>query len=77
MRYWYIDSCNLVTMMLLDKSYYDYDFEKVEKPTPVIPWEETIKTDEEVNDILAIFGLGKKAQTDEEKFQEFIMKEEQ
>ena len=64
-------------MMLLDKGYFDYDFEKVAKPKPVIQWEETIKTDEEVNDILATFGLGKKAQTDEEKFQEFIMREEQ
>ena len=53
-------------MLLLDKGYYDYDFKKVEKPEPIVNWEDTIKTDEEVNDILSAFGLGKKPKTIEE-----------
>ena len=45
-------------MLLLDKGYFDYDFEKVEKP---VVWEDTIKSDDEVQEMLAIFGLGNKA----------------
>ena len=43
-RYWYVDSCNLVTMILMDKGYFDYDFESVEKPPLTVDWESTIKT---------------------------------
>ena len=63
-------------MLLLDKGYYDYDFQKVEKP---IAWEDTIKSDEEVSDMLAMFGMGPKVhkapETDEE-IQNYIIKEE-
>lgn len=27
-RYWYLDSADLITLMLMDKGYYDYDYEK-------------------------------------------------
>ena len=38
--------------MLLDKGYFDYDYEKVEKPPQFVDWVDTIKTDEEVVDML-------------------------
>ena len=63
-------------MLLLDKSYYDYDYERAEAP---VRWEDTIKTDEEVSDMLAMFGMGPKAQkTPEtiEEIQEYIIKQE-
>lgn len=63
-------------MLLLDKGYYDYDYEKTAAPTPVVDWEDTIKSEEEVNDILSMFGLGQRA-TEEENLQEFIIKEEE
>ena len=61
-------------MLLLDKGYYDYDFEKVERP---VRWEDTIKSDEEVADMLAIFGMGprigKQPETTEE-IQDYLIK---
>lgn len=30
LRYWWLDTENMVTLSLFDKGYYDYDFEKVE-----------------------------------------------
>ena len=65
-------------MILVDKSYYDYDHEKTEKPTPVIDWESTIKTDEEVHDILSMFGIGGASKAPEtlEEIQNYIIKQE-
>ena len=59
--------------MLIDKGYFDYDYQKVEKQ---VIWEDTIKSDEEVNDILSAFGLGRKEKTEEE-LQQFIISEEE
>lgn len=60
-------------MMLLDKGYFDYDFVKTEAP---VIWEDTIKTDEEVNDILSMFGLGNKNKiTEQEDIQKHIIKQ--
>ena len=75
MRYWYIDSANYVSLLLLDKGYYDYDYERTEKPKVVVDWEKTIKSDEEVSNILAMFGMGPKVKGDED-LQQFILKEE-
>ena len=61
-------------MILMDKGYFDYDFEKVEKP---ITWEDTVKSDEEVQSILSIFGMGQKEKPKtEEELQAYIIKEE-
>jgi hypothetical protein len=78
-RYFYLDSCNLVTMMLVDKGYYDYDFEKTKAPVSKVTynWEDTIKSDEEVDGILAMFGMSAKRtkpKTDEE-IQSYILKQ--
>lgn len=54
--------------MLLDKGYFDYDYEKVEKEE-FVDWVDTIKSDEEVRDMLVGFGfshLKKKPETTEE-----------
>lgn len=74
-RYWYIDSVNYVTMLLLDKGYFDYDFEKVDAPVPVVNWEDTIKSDEEVQDILSMFGMGRKKPATVEEIQDHIIKQ--
>lgn len=75
-RYWYLDSVNYVTMLLLDKGYFDYDFEKVARE---VKWEDTVKSDEEVADMLSMFGMGpkarKKPETTEE-IQNYIIKQE-
>lgn len=65
-----MDSANLVTMMLLDKGYFDYDFEKFEKP---IVWEDTVKSDEEVADMLAMFGMAPKKPQTAEEIQKYII----
>ena len=63
-------------MLLLDKGYFDYDYETVEKPEPIVKWEDTVKTDEEVQDILSAFGLGKKKPQTTEDIQNYIIKQE-
>lgn len=65
-------------MILMDKGYFDYDFESVEKPPLTVDWESTIKTEEEVNDILSVFGLGKPRKKPEtlEEIQDHIIKQE-
>jgi len=63
-------------MMLLDKGYYDYDYEKVEAE---VRWEETVKTEEEVHDMLAMFGMGNRARMKPkttEDIQNYIIKQE-
>lgn len=62
-------------MLLLDKGYYDYDFKMVDKQRPVVDWEETIKSDEEVQSILSIFGMGQKQPESLEEIQNHIIKE--
>ena len=64
-------------MMLLDKGYYDYDYERESKP---VLWDDTVKTDEELTEMLSGFGFGgrtnKKPETVEE-IQNYIIQEEQ
>ena len=65
-------------MMLLDKGYYDYDFEPTKPKTIITDWESTIKSDDEVSQILNIFGIGKRDKKPEtiEEIQNYIIKEE-
>lgn len=44
--------------MLMDKGYYDYDYEKVRKVPKPLTYEETVKSDEEIQEILKRFGWG-------------------
>ena len=63
----------MVQMMLIDKGYYDYDFEM---ETPLLLVSKTKKTKEEINAILRNFGLPVREETEDEKLQNHIMKEE-
>ena len=66
-------------MLLLDKGYFDYDFEKVGKKAERVDWKDTIRSDEETRKLLAGFGIGvpkpKKPETVED-IQNYILKEE-
>lgn len=66
-------------LQLIDKGYYDYDYERVTKPEDMVKWEDTVKTDDELHEMLSGFGFGikkpKKPETLEE-IQEYIIKEE-
>lgn len=65
-------------LQLIDKGYYDYDYERVQKPDDIVKWEDTIKTDDELHEMLSGFGFGikpKKPQTTEE-LQTYILKQE-
>ena len=67
-------------MVLLDKGYFDYDYQKVLRPEDVVKWEDTVKTEEQLHDILSGFGFGikkpKKPETLEE-IQNYIRETEQ
>ena len=77
-RYWYLDSVNYVTFLLLDKGYFDYDYEKTERED-IVRWEDTVRSDDEIREIMAGFGIGvqrkKKPETLEE-IQNYIIKQE-
>ena len=62
MRYWYIDSANFVTLMLIDKGYYDYDFEepKHKKQSALTK----AKSDAETAKMLSRFGVGTAARSE-------------
>lgn len=64
-------------MMLLDKGYFDYDFEKVEAPEPIIDWEDTVLDEEETANVVAMFGIGRHTKKPEtiEEIQEHILKQ--
>ena len=70
-----MDSCNLVTMLLLDKGYFDYDYEKVGILDKERDWVETVRSDEEISDIVSSFGIGpkKKKPETEEEIQQHIL----
>ena len=65
-------------MMLVDKGYYDYDFERKVKVERILV-ENTMKSEEETRSLLARFGIGKpKVEPSEEsleELQEMAMKE--
>lgn len=65
-------------MLLLDKGYFDYDYEKCDTHG-VVMWEETVRSDEEIRDIMAGFGIGVKRDRKHmtaEEIQDYIIKEE-
>lgn len=64
-------------MMLVDKGYYDYDFERVKEVAKPILVEDTVKSKEETRSLLARFGFGIAEHSKEslEELQEMAMKE--
>lgn len=63
-------------MMLVDKGYYDYDFERVKAKIKQVTYEESVKSESEVRSLLARFGIGQKPREESlEELQEMAMKE--
>ena len=64
--------------MLVDKPYYDYDYKYFEPVEEQIPWEQTVKSDEEVHKMLSQFGFkfGEKRVLTAEDIQNHIREEE-
>ena len=59
-------------MMLVDKGYYDYDFERKKERAKQMLYEDTVKSESEVRGLLARFGIGKPSaeQSDGESLEE-------
>lgn len=76
MRYWYIDSAAFVTLMLIDKGYYDYDYEQPKKQIDVNV-RRAAMSDKKLSDTLARFGVGVKKPKDMtmEELQAYAMAE--
>lgn len=77
LRYWLIDTENWVTFMLLDKSYYDYDYEKPSVRTEAALTAAT--SDDELEAKLRGMGLNvrpKKKTLTAEELQAEVMAEE-
>lgn len=75
LKYWYLDTANQVTMMLVDKSYYDYDFERKKEKVRQALYEDTVKSESEVRGLLARFGIGQPKEETLDEIQELAMKE--
>lgn len=77
LRYWFLDTENYVTFMLLDKGYYDYDYEKPSERTEAALT--AAKSDAELAEELKRIGLTpkpKKKTLTPEQLQAEVMKEE-
>lgn len=53
LRYWYLDSADYVTLMLMDKGFYDYDYSEPKPRKPKRPIDTTLMSDDEVAAILS------------------------
>ena len=62
----------------MDKGYYDYDFEKFGLMDEGKDWADTVRTDEEVDEIMHGFGFGRRVKkpTTTEEIQNHIIKQE-
>ena len=75
LRYWIIDSENKVTMLLMDKSYYDYDYEKPsQKDEDAL---NAAKSDADITSKLKALGFGtrKKKPLTAEEIQKEVMRD--
>lgn len=69
--------------MLVDKGYYDYDFERKKEKVRQALYEDTVKSESEVRGLLARFGIGnasasqgiESSEESLEELQEMAMKE--
>ena len=69
-----MDSADYITLMLMDKGYYDYDYEAPKQIKRKKTYEESRKSDKEVRDMLRKFGWGKKHTA--EQLQAEVLEEE-
>lgn len=58
--------------MLVDKGYYDYDFERKKEVAKQVLYEDTVKSESEVRGLLARFGIGAKAADSAERSEESL-----
>lgn len=74
LKYWYIDTYNIVNFIMIDKGFFDYDFEPTAK---IIRMEDTVKSEEEVVSLMQKFGIGTTAEASSaEKLQLLAMGEQ-
>ena len=76
LRYWHIDTPEFITLTLIDKGYYDYDYEVVKKPV----YAKHDQSDERIQNMMNRFGFGKVKKFDNpspEELQAEVWKEEQ
>lgn len=59
LKYWHIDSADYINLMLLDKDYYDYDYESPDKE--VLAYKNAAKNDNELAERLRSLGFKVKA----------------
>lgn len=57
LRYWWLDTENYVTFMLMDKGYYDYDYERPSVKTKAVMT--AAKSEAELAEQLSRMGFGK------------------
>lgn len=62
-------------MMLVDKGYYDYDFERIKAKVKQVTYEESVKSESEVRSLLARFGIGQPKKESLKELQEMAMKQ--
>lgn len=76
LRYWWLDTENYVTFMLMDKGYYDYDYSKPSEDYKTVKNE--AKSEEELARRLQNMGFGikKKQPLTPEQLQAEVMEEE-
>lgn len=55
-----MDSVEWLTLAIMDKGYYDYDYQYIEPRQEIRLVEDTAKSDEEIAKRLARFGIGRK-----------------
>ena len=67
-------------MQLIDKGYFDYDFEIVATQDDEITYESTVRSQEEIESIVKSFGIGVRKKDPKEmnleELQEYIIKQE-
>jgi hypothetical protein len=66
-------------MILADKGYFDYDFERFGMVEEGKDWTETVRSDDEIDGIMKGFGFGKRVPKEKkpdttEEIQEYIIK---
>ena len=74
MKYWYLDSANFVTLMLIDKGYYDYDYEEPKKRKLEV--RRPSMSNNKLSDMLHRYGVGVKPpkEMNMEELQEYAIR---
>lgn len=76
LRYWHLDSADFITLLLMDKGYYDYDYAVPDEKTRDIM--NAAKSDDELKEKLSKLGFGKrkKKPATPEELQQRVWEEE-